>query len=111
MAARPITVALTISWFTPVSITIELPTVIGLMLVSLARLALGTTASVKAMLASLAGITATLVRTTTGTKGRRPTIMLAPELDAAQRKAVRRFELGRWMPALLSCMKTRPAPA
>lgn len=86
-------------------------TVIGLMLVSLARLALGTTASVKAMLASLAGITATLVRTTTGTKGRRPTIMLAPELDAAQRKAVRRFELGRWMPALLSCMKTRPAPA
>lgn len=86
-------------------------TVIGLMLVSLAKLALGTTASVKAMLASLAGITATLVRTTTGTKGRRPTIMLAPELDAAQRKAVRRFDLGRWMPSLLSCMKSRPAPA
>ena len=41
-------------------------TVIGLMLVSLARIALGTEASARAMMTSLAGIRATLVRTTTG---------------------------------------------
>ena len=83
-------------------------TVIGLMLVSLAKTALGTEASVKAMMTSLSEITATLVRTTTGGRGRRPTIMLAPELNAEQRKAVRRFELERWMPSILSARGTRP---
>lgn len=82
-------------------------TVIGLMLVSLAKLALGTPASAKAMMATLAGITATLVRTTNGGMGRRPTVMLPPELTLDQRRAVKVFELERWFPALSSCMKTR----
>jgi len=83
-------------------------TVIGLMLVSLARIALGTEASARAMMAALAEIRATLVRTTTGGRGRRPTVMLSPELTAEQRRAVRLFELDRWMPSLSSCMHTRP---
>ena len=82
-------------------------TVIGLMLVALAKIALGTDASAKGMMTMLAGIKATLVRTTTGRMGRRPTVMLPPELDAEQRRAVRRFELDRWMPSLLACMKGR----
>ena len=86
-------------------------TVLGLTLVSLAKIALGTDASARAMMHSLAGIRATLVRTTTGGPGRRPTIMLAPELTADQRRAVKVFELDRWFPALLSCMSTRPLPA
>jgi hypothetical protein len=83
-------------------------TVLGLMLVSLAKIALGTEASALAMIGELAEIRATLVRTTTRERGRRPTVMLAPELTAQQRKAVRVFELDRWMPTLLSCMTTRP---
>jgi len=42
------------------------------MLVSLARIALGIDVSARAMMEMLAGITATLVRTTTGGNGRRP---------------------------------------
>jgi transposase len=83
-------------------------TIVGLMLVSLARIALNTKTSVREMMRSLAGIQATLVRTTTGGKGRRPTVMLAPELTADQRRAVRLFELERWMPTLSSCMRSRP---
>jgi len=87
-------------------------TVIGLMLVSLAKIALGPDLSVRAMMESLAAINATLVRTSTGGMGRRPTVMLAPELSTVQRKAVRVFELDRWFPALLSCMSSRtPARA
>jgi hypothetical protein len=82
-------------------------TVLGLMLVSLAKIALGTAESARAMMDSLAGIQATLVRTTTGGRGRRPTVMLAPELTTEQRHAVRLFELQRWMPSLSSCMATR----
>ncbi|MEK7837144.1 MAG: hypothetical protein AAB328_04085, partial [candidate division NC10 bacterium] len=86
-------------------------TVLGLTLVSLAKTALGTDASARAMMQSLAGIRATLVRTTTGGTGRRPTVMLAPELTAEQRRAVKVFELERWFPTLLSCMPTRSLPA
>jgi len=86
-------------------------TVLGLTLVSLAKIVLGTDASARAMMRSLAGLRATLVRTTTGGTGRRPTVMLAPELTAAQRRAVKIFELGRWFPTLVSCMATRPLPA
>ena len=78
-------------------------TVIGLMLVSLARMALGTSLSAKKMMTSLADIRATLVRTTTGKTGRRPTVMLPPALTPFQRRAVRVFELARWMPSLYSC--------
>jgi hypothetical protein len=83
-------------------------TVLGLALVSLARIALGTDTSARAMMQSLAGIRATLVRTTTGGAGRRPTIMLAPELTAEQRRAAKLFDLERWFPNLLSCMPARP---
>jgi hypothetical protein len=86
-------------------------TVLGLTLVALAQLALGTDASALAMMSSLADIRATLVRTTTGGLGRRGTVMLAPELTAEQRKAVQTFDLVRWFPTLLSCMPRRPAAA
>ena len=85
-------------------------TVIGLMLVSLAKIALGTDESVRKMMDSLAEIRATLVRTTTGGMGRRPTVALAPELTTGQRRAVKLFELARWMPSLSSCMETRARP-
>jgi hypothetical protein len=86
-------------------------TVLGLTLVSLAKIALGTDTSARAMMRSLAAIRATLVRTTTGGVGRRPTVMLAPELTAEQRRAVKVFELERWFPTLLSCMRARPVQA
>ncbi len=81
-------------------------TVIGLMLVSLARLALGTTQSAKTMMTSLGAIRVTLVRTSTGKPGRRPTVMLAPELTRPQQRAVRVFELDRWVPHISSCRKS-----
>jgi len=83
-------------------------TVLGLMLVSLAKLALGTEASARETMKSLAEIRATLVRTTTGGTGRRPTVMLAPDLTTEQRGAVRVFNLERWFPTILSCMPARP---
>ncbi|MBI2317204.1 MAG: hypothetical protein HYU75_09420 [Betaproteobacteria bacterium] len=83
-------------------------TVVGLMLVSLAKIALGTEASVRKAMESLGEIRATLVRTTTGGAGRRPTVMLAPELTSEQRRAVKVFDLERWFPELLSCMTARP---
>lgn len=83
-------------------------TVLGLMLVSLAKIALGTDVSAGAMMRSLAQIHATLVRTTTGGPGRRATVMLAPELTVEQRRAVKVYELERWFPTLLSCMTARP---
>jgi len=86
-------------------------TVLGLTLVSLAKLALGTHHSARAMMRSLAGIQATLVRTTTGGTGRRPTVMLAPELTVEQRRAVKVFQLERWFPTLLTCMTARPLQA
>lgn len=85
-------------------------TVLGLMLVSLVKIALGTDDSVRKMMKSLAEIRATLVRTTTGGMGRRPTVALAPELTTQQRRAVKIFELDRWMPSLVSCMATRARP-
>jgi hypothetical protein len=86
-------------------------TVLGLTLVSLAKIALGTDASARAMMQSFAAIRATIVRTTTGSTGRRPTVLLAPELTAEQRRAVKGFELERWFPTLLSCMPSRPRQA
>jgi transposase len=86
-------------------------TVLGLMLVSLAKIALGTGDSALAMMSDLAEIRATLVRTTTRGPGRRATVMIASELNTSQRRAVKAFELDRWMPTLLSCMTTRPVHA
>jgi hypothetical protein len=75
-------------------------TVLGLMLVSLARIALRTDASARKMMEGLAQIKVTLVKTKTGAAGRRPTAMLAPELATEQRRAVKVFELQRWAPVL-----------
>jgi hypothetical protein len=87
-------------------------TVLGLMLVSLAQTALRPNASARTTMRSLAAIKATLVRTTTGAKGRRPTVLLAPDLTPVQAKAVGVFNLGRWMPSLLSTSRARaPHPA
>ena len=79
-------------------------TAIGLTLVSLARLALRSETSVAKMMESLSKIRATMVRTTTGGRGRRPTYLLAPELTADQRKAVKVFDLARWLPSISSSM-------
>ena len=79
-------------------------TVVGLLLVSLVRLELRTRKSVKLMMSELSDIRATLVRTSTGKSGRRPTVLLVPEMTPFQRTAVRRFELARWLPTLSSCM-------
>lgn len=84
-------------------------TVIGLTLVSLVRLALGTRQPALRMMKGLAKVQATLVRVRATGRGRRPTVLLAPELSAEQRKAVKRFELGRWMPILLSSRDTDPS--
>jgi transposase len=82
-------------------------TVLGLTLVSLAKIALGTRRSPGAMIRSLAEIDATLVRTTTGAMGRRPTVMLPPDLTPEQARAVGVFRLERWMPSLLSPRQVR----
>jgi transposase len=83
-------------------------TVLGLMLVSLARIALAPDTSARKMMQSLQGIKTTLVRTSTAGPGRRPTVMLAPELTAEQRKAVKIFDLGKWFPDILSSITARP---
>jgi transposase len=77
-------------------------TVIGLTLVSLAHLKFGARKSAQSMMKSLADVKATLVRVRTKERGRRATVMLAPDLTAEQRKSVQSFDLGRWMPTLLS---------
>lgn len=83
-------------------------TVLGLTLVALAKLALGSRQSVPVVLRELGAINATLVRTDTGRTGRRPTVMLAPALSVTQKKAVNVFALARWMPTLSSTMPPTP---
>ncbi len=85
-----------------------LATVIGLELVSLAHLALDTRKSVRKTMKELSEIKATLVRVRTKTAGRQATVMLAPDLSSEQRKSVKVFDLGRWVPAILSSMKQHP---
>jgi len=77
-------------------------TVIGLTLVSLARVALGGANSARGMMRALAGIEATMVQVRAKERGRRATVLLAPELTGEQRKAVQVFDLGSWMPLLVS---------
>jgi hypothetical protein len=79
-------------------------TVIGLELVSLARLALGTRNSPVRMMRSLGDVHATVVRVQTNGRGRRPAVMLAPDLSVEQRRAAKTFELERWLPGILSSM-------
>jgi len=77
-------------------------TVLGLALVSLARLALEPQKSARSMMKTLGEIEATMVRVRAKGLGRRATVLLAPELTAEHRKAIQTFDLGRWMPTLLS---------
>jgi len=84
-------------------------TVIGLTLVSLARLTLGNRKSAQGTMKALAEVKATLVRVRTKDRGRRATVLLAPDLTAEQRSAVKAFELGRWLPSLLSS-RSQSAP-
>ena len=80
-------------------------TVIGLTLVSLARVALGSGKSARSMMQMLGGIEATRVQVRNRDRGRRATVLLAPKLTAEQGKAVQCFDLGRWLPILLSSMR------
>lgn len=82
-------------------------TVLGLMLVALAKIALGTTASPRTMMRELAAIRATLVRPATQGLGRPVTYELPPAVSPVQAKAVRIFELARWMPVLAACRPAR----
>ena len=77
------------------------------MLVSLVRLVLGTKKSARLTMRTLAEIEATQVRTTSGGMGRRPTWLLAPDITPWQKRAIDTFELGRWMPELLSARPVR----
>lgn len=84
-------------------------TAIGLTLASLVRHALGSHQSMVATLRSLRAVKMTLVRVTTGARGRRPTLALAPALDATQRRAAVLFDLERWAPNILSSSTSRAA--
>jgi hypothetical protein len=84
-------------------------TVIGLELVSLARLASATQQSARGIMKTLSGIEATLVRVRAKQLGRPATVLLAPDLTREQQACVDTFELGRWMPLLLSS-STEKAP-
>jgi hypothetical protein len=84
-------------------------TVIGLELVSLARLASGTKRSARGMMKTLSGIEATLVRVRAKQRGRPATVLLAPDLTREQQSCVETFDLQRWMPTLLSS-RTESAP-
>jgi transposase len=77
-------------------------TVIGLTMVSLVRLTLGNRKSAQSTMKTLSEVKATLVRVRTKERGRRATVMIAPDVTAEQRKAIKVFELERWMPTLLS---------
>src|ERR1700674_5695047 len=75
-------------------------TVIGLTLVSLVRLTLGHRKSAQSTMKTLSEVKATMVRVRTKERRRRATVTLAPDLTAEQRKAIKLFEMDRWMPAL-----------
>jgi hypothetical protein len=75
-------------------------TVLGLMLVALARIALKATLSAKAMLEALAGIEVTMVRVKSAKVGRPPAYPVLPALTPLQRSAANVFELERWIPGL-----------
>jgi hypothetical protein len=77
-------------------------TVIGLELVSLARLAIGNQRSARGMMKTLSGIEATSVRVRGKQRGRPATVLLAPDLTREQHACVQTFDLGRWMPVFLS---------
>ena len=82
-------------------------TVLGLMLVSLVRLALATKTSARLMMKTLSEIEATQVRAKPSGMGRPPTWLIAPDITPWQKKAIETFALGRWFPALHSARPAR----
>ena len=82
-------------------------TALGLMLVSLVRVALGTKTSARLTMKTLSEIEATQVRTTPGGMGRPPTWLVAPDITPWQKRAIETFALGRWFPALKSARPAR----
>jgi hypothetical protein len=82
-------------------------TVLGLTLVSLARLAMKSDLSASATMQALASIKATLVRPAATRRGRPPTYFIPSELTPVQRDAVLIFKLDQWFPALLSASQRR----
>jgi transposase len=82
-------------------------TVLGLMLVSLVRLALGTKTSARLTMKTLGEIEATQVRTKPGGMGRPPTWLIAPDITPWQKRAIEVFGLSRWLPALHSARPAR----
>jgi hypothetical protein len=84
-------------------------TVIGLELVSLTRLALGTRQSALGMMRTLKNVQATMVRVRRDGPGRRATVLLAPDLSPEQRRAAKRFAFERWLPGILSSMPSHAA--
>ena len=80
-------------------------TVMGLTLGSLVRLTLGAGKSAQSTMKTLSELKATLVRVRTKGPGRRATEMLAPDVTAEQRKAIKIFELERWLPTFLSSIR------
>lgn len=82
-------------------------TVLGLTLVSLAHLALGSRCSVRSTMEQLGAIKATMVRPSTGRRGRPPTVPVRPRLTRFQQRAAEAFELARWMPAITSSSHRR----
>ena len=78
-------------------------TVLGLTLVSLARVELAPESSALRMMEDLESIRATELVLNTGARGRPVTVLLPPRLTPEQRKSVGIFELGRWLPGIVSC--------
>ena len=86
-------------------------TVIGLMLVSLVRLTLSPEKSAQSTMKSLSELKATLVQVRGKGRGRRATEMLVPDVTAEQRKAIKIFDLERWLPTLRSSInQSAPTP-
>src|ERR1700732_4520329 len=85
-------------------------TVIGLELVSLARMAMGSQKSARGMMKMLSGIEATSVRVRVNQRGRPATVLLGPDLTREQQTCVEAFDLGRWMPLLSSSLETASQP-
>jgi transposase len=86
-------------------------TVIGLMLVSLVRLTLSPEKSAQSTMKSLSELKATLVQVRGKSRGRPATEMLVPDVTAEQRKAIKIFDLERWLPTLrASINQSAPNP-
>jgi hypothetical protein len=82
-------------------------TVLGLMLVSIAKLALGFDGSALEMMEQLSDIRATVVTESTGAPGRRPTHMIPSALNNLQIRSVEVFELDDWLTSLPSSRQDR----